>query len=303
LKPLTHLSRLLITLGVFLIIATLAAQLANKLASVIYDTNIAALTMRLGEDISGLSITDARAFRFAQGMSSLFSFCVTALLLPLIFRIDVRQFLAWKSPDISKYLEALLILIVGIPLFSGLISWNEGLPLPFSEEMISLFQRMENISNNAYELMLQMTGPLDFWACVFVMAVIPAVGEEWLFRGVLYKIFEQWTGKRSWAIIISSLLFAVIHFQIFKFVPMLLLGTLFGMIRAWSGSVWPGVLLHFFNNFMAVLGFWLASRSDQLSFLDPDYVFPLSMQLVSASLFILLVLRYYMNRIPSTNEA
>ncbi len=295
-KPFSNLSRLLIAVGIFLIIATIAAQFANWLGGILYGTDLSFIAEQLSANHNALSMADARSFRFSQGVSSALGFMGTALILPLIFRERIGSFLAWNKSDGSKYIEAFLIMMVGIPFLGGLIAWNESIAFPLPESALNTIRNLEEINNRAYELMLRSNRILDIFACILVMAVIPALGEEWLFRGVLFKIFEDWTGRKFWAAIITTVIFALIHFQLFKIVPMMVLGMLFGLIRAWSNSIWPGVWLHFVNNSLAVVGYVIASKNNSLSFLDPDYVFPLSVQIISAILFILLVFRFYMNR-------
>lgn len=295
-KPFSNLSRLLIAVGIFLIVATLSSHFANWLAGIIYGTDLSLIVENLSANQNTLSISDARSFRFSQGISSALGFMGTALILPLVFRERIGLFLAWNKTDGSKYIEAFLILMVGIPFLGGLIAWNESIAFPLPESALNNIRSLEEISNHAYELMLRSNGLLDIAACILVMAIIPALGEEWLFRGVLFKIFENWSGRKFWAVIITTVIFALIHFQLFKIVPMMVLGMLFGLIRAWSNSIWPGVWLHFVNNSLAVFGYVVASKKNSLSFLEPDYVFPLSVQIISAILFILLILRFYMNR-------
>ncbi len=79
--------------------------------------------------------------------------------------------------------------------------------------------------------------------------------EEILFRGFLFQGFRNGYGWKK-AALISSLIFAVMHFQLSVFIPTLLLGLLFATLYNRSNSIWPGIILHLFMNLIAV-GMWL----------------------------------------------
>lgn len=296
---LKHFSRFLMALGVFLIAAFVAATVAEWILRLSGSPSMSEMTSILRIEGASLAMVDARAFRWSQGLSNLLGFLLPSLLLPLFFREKTRNYLALQFPGWSNIIESVLLLAVAIPMLSGLIAWNEGFEFPsYFKAASDTFRELETLNNRIYEQILRMYNGWDLLTCILVMAVIPAIGEEWFFRGILYKVFQQWTGKAAFSVLLSALIFTLIHVQIFKFVPMLLLGLLLGALRWWSGSIWPSVLVHFINNLMAVLGAWMSSRSTELSFLDQQYVFPKAAQWVSAVLFALLAFRFWMNRSP-----
>jgi membrane protease YdiL (CAAX protease family) len=88
---------------------------------------------------------------------------------------------------------------------------------------------------------------------LLMLAIIPAVGEEFIFRGCLQKIFGRWIGNYHIAIWITAIIFSGIHFQFYGFMPRMLLGALFGYLLVWSGSLWLPILAHFMNNGVAVV--------------------------------------------------
>ena len=95
---------------------------------------------------------------------------------------------------------------------------------------------------------------------VVLMAIIPAIGEELLFRGVLMRQFKNWLKNIHWAIIITAFLFSALHMQFYGFIPRMLLGVLFGYLVWWSGSLWTSMLAHFINNLMAVIFYYLYNK-------------------------------------------
>jgi len=88
---------------------------------------------------------------------------------------------------------------------------------------------------------------------MLIVAVVPAVGEELLFRGVLQKIMIAWTKNPHFGVWITAFLFSALHLQFFGFFPRMLLGALFGYLFLWSKSLWLPILGHFINNGTVVL--------------------------------------------------
>ena len=104
--------------------------------------------------------------------------------------------------------------------------------------------------------LLAFSGTSEVWAVLFSVAVLPALCEEWLFRGTLQPILVRATGNIHVGIWASAALFSAIHMQFFGFVPRMLLGAGFGYLVVYSGSLWPAVLGHFVNNAGVVIAAW-----------------------------------------------
>lgn len=90
---------------------------------------------------------------------------------------------------------------------------------------------------------------------LFVTAVMPAVGEEILFRGFLFGSLCTNPGRKTksgketlWAVLISALVFGAFHMSIVKLLPMALLGAAFAWIVYRTGSIYVSMILHFLNN-------------------------------------------------------
>ena len=81
-----------------------------------------------------------------------------------------------------------------------------------------------------------------------MIAILPAIGEEFLFRGVLQKLFCRLFKSDHLAIWLTAFIFSFFHFQFFGFVPRLILGLIFGYLFYWSGTLWLPVVAHFINN-------------------------------------------------------
>lgn len=105
-------------------------------------------------------------------------------------------------------------------------------------------------------------------AVLFVFAVTPAVCEELFFRGALLSGLRKDLRPRA-ALLWQALIFAVAHASIYRLVPHLWLGFLFGVTRLRTRSIWPTVLLHFGYNAWIVTA--IKPRPDWLAWADSHW--------------------------------
>jgi membrane protease YdiL (CAAX protease family) len=91
-----------------------------------------------------------------------------------------------------------------------------------------------------------------------VFAILPAVGEEFIYRGLLQTRLVDATHNLHFSVIVSALIFAAMHFQPVNLLAIAVMGILLGYVYAYSKSIWYSVLLHFLINAMQVLQayFW-----------------------------------------------
>lgn len=88
-----------------------------------------------------------------------------------------------------------------------------------------------------------------FLVNVLSVAILPAICEEFVHRGLLVGGLSKTIGYKK-AILISSLLFGLMHLNIQQFFYATILGVLMGFIAAMTRSIWPAVIIHFCNNFI-----------------------------------------------------
>ncbi|PLX06689.1 MAG: hypothetical protein C0594_06605 [Marinilabiliales bacterium] len=101
----------------------------------------------------------------------------------------------------------------------------------------------------------------DFLVNILMIAIIPAIGEELLFRGIIQKLLIEWTRKTWLGIVLTAIIFSAIHFQFYGFIPRFLLGMLFGYLLIWSKNIWLPIFAHFINNGTAVFVAFLISKN------------------------------------------
>ncbi|MDG1476176.1 MAG: type II CAAX endopeptidase family protein [Vicingaceae bacterium] len=157
-------------------------------------------------------------------------------------------------PKSINYILILVFMVVLTPFLSWIIELNAAMVLP--DFMSGIEQWMRDSEQNAEQMtkaFLTFNGIGSLLYVLIIVAVVPAIGEELLFRGVLQKVFINWTKNAHIGIWISAILFSALHMQFFGFFPRLLLGLLFGYIFYWSKSLWLPILGHFINNGTVVI--------------------------------------------------
>jgi uncharacterized protein len=163
-----------------------------------------------------------------------------------------------KMPQISDIILVVLLTFCLIPVTSFTGQLNSGMDLP--DWLCGVEQWMKEKENYATHLLDILMTPDSFRAMIlniFLIAAMPAIGEELIFRGVFQKIFQNLFSSGHISVWVTSFLFSTIHFQFFGFVPRFILGLVFGYLFLWSKSLWLPVISHFINNAVPTVGAYL----------------------------------------------
>ncbi|MCO6500547.1 MAG: CPBP family intramembrane metalloprotease [Vicingus serpentipes] len=188
--------------------------------------------------------------KFFQLLSTIGLFLVPPIVYSFIVsKHPIQQLSLKRITTPINYLLLVLLMFVSTPFMSWLIELNSNLALP--EFLNGLELWMKQSEENAAALtkaFLTFDGLGSLFYVLLIVAVVPAIGEELLFRGVLQKIFVQWTKNIHWGIWITAILFSALHMQFYGFFPRMLLGLIFGYLLVWSKSLWLPILGHFINN-------------------------------------------------------
>ncbi|MCD6354102.1 MAG: CPBP family intramembrane metalloprotease [Prolixibacteraceae bacterium] len=208
-----------------------------------------------------------RVLKYFQVVQSLGLFIVPPFILGWLYSGKISDYLFLnKSFSSSTFLLVVVLIFFAAPFINFVGEINSNMHLP--EWMSGIESWMKNAEGNAAKLTeaflkVETTGGLIF--NLFMIAFLPAIGEELLFRGVIQRIFTQMTHNHHWGIWITAILFSALHMQFYGFVPRMLLGVLFGYLLVWSGSIWLPILAHFLNNGIAVLAMFFIQKN----MLDP----------------------------------
>ena len=211
---------------------------------------------------SGAAVHHLNLMRYLQVLQGIGLFIVPAFFAAYLFtgtkepstNATANDYLGLKqtAPSI-KYGLVLLLMLAALPCINFLAALNEMIVFP--ESLSALEQKLKTLAEDLGQLtkmFLTVEHPGGMFFNIFMMAILPALGEELIFRGLLQKIFTRWTGNIHVGIIISGFLFSLMHRHFYQFFPIWLLGIMFGYLLVWSGTLWLPILAHFVNNAVAV---------------------------------------------------
>lgn len=190
-------------------------------------------------------------------------------ILPAWLFVYFTQNKQWQYLQLSKKINGLVVIgsivliAAAIPLVNALVEWNQKLSLPESMAGIESWMRStEAAAEKLTKAFLQADNFYVFLVNILMIGVLPAIGEELLFRGCLQQIFRKWMRNHHLAVWITAFLFSFIHFQFYGFVPRLLMGVLLGYLFVWSANLWVPIIIHFVNNSMAVFYYYITGGND-----------------------------------------
>lgn len=177
---------------------------------------------------------------------------------------------------------------------------------PFIKSITDMLDQLNKLVEKTYGSLLTSHSVFDSILIIVAVAVIPALCEETLFRGFVQKSLEQKL-KPFWSIFITALFFGLFHFNPYGLLPLIALGAYFGFAAYASNSIFIPIILHFINNLLAVLAFFILG-SDELIKSTVNKTESLLPQLISFAIFGTLFFAYIFyikinyNRIVSPKE-
>ena len=221
--------------------------------------------------------------KFLQMAYSTGLFLVPALLGSWLISGRTFDYLRLDRPSsVSKYIIVLLLMLSAIPLINFLAQLNYSIPIP--DRLGSIKEQIlksEQDSELMMDTFLNQESVKGLLVNLLMIALIPALGEEFLFRGLVQRIFTEWTRNHHAGVWIGAVLFSLMHFQYYGLIPRILLGACFGYMLVWSRSMWLPVLAHFINNGVAVVFFHfyfngsLKFDLDNIGAMDETYLYTL----------------------------
>jgi membrane protease YdiL (CAAX protease family) len=269
----------------------LAGAIAGTILSIIalvllYGTNIFENSLAL----SGGNPAYLNGLRYSQALTSACLFLLPPVLLAWTEKTRITAFYGFKKPKISMLFTVLILMICSLPLMEWITLLNQKMMLPdFLKSLENWMREKEEEAMNMTILLLRIRSFGEFLINIFIIALLPAVAEEFLFRGGIQRSFSRMFHNPHVAIWLSAFIFSAIHVQFFGFFPRMFLGAAFGYIYLWTGSLWYAMFAHFLNNAYAVCQAWyLQAHHIPLDQADNSAYFPWYAYVISLILSIFL---------------
>jgi len=220
--------------------------------------------------------------RLELGLGHFFTFAVAGFLTVWLFYRGIFGSQHWRGYLRARHLPkfniaALAILLMAVSLPLVLFSLNINQMVPFPEP----FKIAEEQTESMLKGLLTMENVGELLANLAVIALLPAIGEELIFRGVVQQQLMRRIANPWLAITVSAAIFSFIHFQFEGFLPRMLLGFLLGWLFWKTQNFWVPALAHFFNNALQVVGQYLYGKQVSSVDLEQDIQVPWHFALIS----------------------
>lgn len=222
-----------------------------------------------GQDMAQmqLSMSDPSFSNPVRVSQTILSVCIFFLPSVIVARLMSRQPLAYlglrRPVSFTVYMVSFVLMLLTIVIGGSMATLNEMIPI--TPQMELYFKSMEEEYMKQIEVMSQMSSWTDYGIALMVMAFIPAVVEEFFFRGGFQNLMYRATDNFWVSIIVTSLLFSAIHFSYYGFLTRLTLSIVLGLFYAQTRNLWLPILGHFINNAIGVSEvFYLRSNGRSL---------------------------------------
>lgn len=228
-----------------------------------------------------------------------------------MFILGPALFVYLTKKDPSGYFQLNLvdprIIFLGIlafftayPFIAVVSSWNEGMQLPEALQGVERWMReSEELLKDTTLRMLGSSSIPQLISNLIVIALIPAIGEELTFRGVIQQGLAKYLKNEHVAVWLAATIFSAIHVQFFGFFPRLLLGVLLGYIFLYGRSLIASIFCHFMNNAIIIV---YAHVSDPETALASETSLNMTHGTIAASVLLLVVTFFILMRIKYISD-
>jgi membrane protease YdiL (CAAX protease family) len=288
-------AQLLMLLGLAVVGLCLASLLALALATALYGVSM--------EQFGSLAAMPDQyphgweALMLYQGLS-LAGVGAGALVLPRLLGQSVAGYFSLRRLGAAWWLGAAgLVIICSVPFLSALVAWNASAHFPAALHGFELWARdKEDQAAGLTKFLTDFNSPARLLVGLVVIAIVPAVAEELVFRGGVQRCLVQWFKSRHVGVWLAAAIFSAIHVQFFGFVPRFVLGLVLGYLYEWSGSILVSMAAHFTQNAFQLILLYLAQGKHLPSSFDPDATQPLPWLTVLASAVLTASLLYWLHK-------
>lgn len=195
-----------------------------------------------------------------QAVSTFLIFFVPAHFFALICYRKPLTYLGFNYRLSAKQVMlAIGILILTFPLSAALAELNKMIPLTdYWENKFKAWELAREVQEKA---LININSFSRFIISLIVIALLPAIFEETFFRGGMQNMFTRWF-KGPWpAIILTSIIFSIIHLSFYGFLVRFALGIVLGFIFYYSRSLWLTILFHFLFNGVQVTALYIMTMN------------------------------------------
>jgi len=234
-----------------------------------------------------------------QGVGSLMGFIVLPWLLMKYFYREGINIFSGRKIEPMAIVITLLITIFFMGVNAPFIEWNQNFIFPDALSDLEVWLRtMEDTLAETSAFITHFDSMGQLVLGLIVVAVIPGIGEEFVFRGLIQNHILRLSGNIHVAIWFGALLFSLFHMQFYGLLPRMMLGALFGYLYYYSGNIIYSMVAHFFNNAFTLIMLYLFQQNIVDFDIDGTEVLPWPQVIFSAGVTLILFMIFMRNTKP-----
>jgi len=189
-----------------------------------------------------------------QLITSIGIFMVPAVLFAYLAHPKPAAYLGLRAPGKPIHWLLVILLFLGaMPVFLTLENWISHIDLGPG------MRATQEANDHMMNAFLTMPTLQAFFKAFIIMAIVPAIGEEMFFRGIMMRFVKKRSPGMATPIVFSALVFAFAHANIYGFPSIFLAGVLLAVIYYLTGSLWCSMLGHLLNNGLQIIIVYLAT--------------------------------------------
>lgn len=231
------------------------------------------------------------AVMMIQVVSTFFLFFLPVYFLALICYRTPAKFIGFNTNINYKQVFIMLgILILTFPLSGALAELNKVIPIPAT--WAAKFKIMENSRAAQEAALININSFPRYIISLIVIGLLPGLFEEVCFRAGIQNIFTRWF-KEPWvAIIITSIVFSLVHISYYGFLVRFALGIILGLVFYYSDNIWLSAFFHFLYNGLQVTALYSFTISGTKNQKDIEENFPVWAGVMALVLIIYLFIQF-----------
>ena len=245
---------------------------------------------------SGSEITDASFMKYILVSEQISFFIIPALIIMNIFSPQGKpRFSELGRPSTNDIVLVIVLAICIFPVTSFTGELNSQMHFPQWLSGVEKWMTDKEESADKIIDVFTSSGKLtSLFTNILIIAVLPAFGEELIFRGVLQKVLSGFFKSGHPAVWITSFFFSAMHMQFFGFLPRFILGLIFGYLFLWSGTLWLPMLAHFINNAVSIGWDYFHNGDNTVDSADPALLKQIPGMIIPVLIMSLILCYFYM---------
>ncbi|TAF64455.1 MAG: CPBP family intramembrane metalloprotease [Cytophagales bacterium] len=295
----THFSYYFILAGFFIAGLFISQFISILVLSFFYEGDVSKVISVL--EVFSPNTESRYRLMFMQGINSIGAFIISPLL--YLYLAEKKSFssllIRFQGYPAALFITFLVTLVL-MPFNALMLEWNQIKMPDFLADFEQSAMAQEKLLEKITIFITTFDNFGQFLVGLLVIAIIPAIGEEVLFRGIIQKKLMN-TINPHVAIWLTAFFFSAVHFQFYGILPRMILGALFGYLFWFSGNLWWAILSHFFNNATTLLLVYLYRQKITQFDIEAQTSVPLIFALIS--LVFTLLLMWLFKRLLATPKA